>query len=242
MLYENIREKLRRKEDEYKKEVETKQQVELALRTLNMELKATKNQVVEERSDTQWQLSPDQKARVLQDGSLNNHLYKQKELEMAHKKTSSKVVVRQLQQELADTLKKQSMSHLHLEDETRNLKKKLGQIRSQLQEEQERHAEAVRYAEEMKDHVQKLQVKNAMQEATIKHQVAQIQDLESNVIKTRLLQEAQKRHAEAVRYAEKIKDHMLKYNLNLTENNLFIYKADKQCTMRNVLVMRVYHC
>ncbi|XP_058557979.1 ankyrin repeat domain-containing protein 26-like [Neofelis nebulosa] len=91
MLYENIREKLRRKEDEYKKEVETKQQVELALRTLNMELKATKNQVVEERSDTQWQLSPDQKARVLPDGSLNNHLYKQKELEMAHKKTSSKL-------------------------------------------------------------------------------------------------------------------------------------------------------
>ncbi len=45
MLYENIREKLRRKEDEYKKEVETKQQVELALRMLNTELKATKNQV-----------------------------------------------------------------------------------------------------------------------------------------------------------------------------------------------------
>nr|XP_060483897.1 ankyrin repeat domain-containing protein 26-like isoform X1 [Panthera onca] len=90
MLYEKIREKLRRKEDEYKKEVETKQ-VELALRTLNMELKAAKNQVVEERSDTQWQLSPEQKARVLQDGSLNNHLCKQKELEMAHKKTNSKI-------------------------------------------------------------------------------------------------------------------------------------------------------
>ena len=41
MLYENIREKLRSNEDEYKKEVETKQ-VELALRTLNMELKTTK--------------------------------------------------------------------------------------------------------------------------------------------------------------------------------------------------------
>ncbi|XP_058558006.1 ankyrin repeat domain-containing protein 26-like [Neofelis nebulosa] len=172
MLYENIREKLRRKEDEYKKEVETKQQVELALRTLNMELKATKNQVV----------------------------------------------ARQLQQELADTLKKQSMSeaspevtsYLCLEDETRDLKKKLAQIRSQLQEEQERHGEAVRYAAEKKDHVQKLQVKNATQEATIKHQAAQIQYLESNVIKTSLLQEAQERHAEAVRYAEKIKDHMLK--------------------------------
>ncbi|XP_032447754.1 ankyrin repeat domain-containing protein 26-like [Lynx canadensis] len=195
MLYENIREKLRRKEDEYKKEVETKQQVELALRMLNTELKATKNQVVEERSDTQWQLSPEQKARVLQDGSLNNLFCKQKELEMAHKKTNSKVVARQLQQELADTLKKKSMSeaspevtsYLRLEDETRDLKKKLGQIRSQLPEEQERHGEAVRYAQEMKDHVQKLQVKNATQEATIKHQAAQIQDPENNVIKTSLV-------------------------------------------------------
>ncbi|XP_043427905.1 ankyrin repeat domain-containing protein 26-like isoform X6 [Prionailurus bengalensis] len=218
MLYENIREKLRSKEDEYKKEVETKQQVELALRMLNTELKATKNQVVEERSDTQWQLSPEQKARVLQDGSLNNLFCKQKELEMAHKKTNSKVVARQLQQELADTLKKKSMSeaspevtsYLRLEDETRDLKKKLAQITSQLQEEQERHGEAVRCAEEMKDHVQKLQVKNATQEATIKHQAAQIQDLENNMIKTSLLQEAQERHAEAERYAEKIKDHMLK--------------------------------
>ncbi|XP_053762841.1 ankyrin repeat domain-containing protein 26-like isoform X4 [Panthera pardus] len=139
ILYENIREKLRRKEDEYKKEVETKQQVELALRMLNTELKATKNQVVEEHSDTQWQLSPEQKARVLQDGSLNNHFCKQKELEMAQKKTNSKVAARQLQQELADTLKKQSMSeaspevtsYLRLEGETRDLKKKLAQIRSQ---------------------------------------------------------------------------------------------------------------
>ncbi|XP_058557978.1 ankyrin repeat domain-containing protein 26-like [Neofelis nebulosa] len=77
-------------------------------------------------------------------------------------------------------------SYLCLEDETRDLKKKLAQIRSQLQEEQERHGEAVRYAAEKKDHVQKLQVKNATQEATIKHQAAQIQYLESNVIKTSL--------------------------------------------------------
>ncbi|XP_047701042.1 ankyrin repeat domain-containing protein 26-like isoform X1 [Prionailurus viverrinus] len=211
MLYENIREKLRSKEDEYKKEVETKQQVELALRMLNAGLKATKNQVVEERSDTQWQLSPEQKARVLQDGSLNNLFCKQKELEMTHKKTNSKVVARQLQQELADTLKKKSMSeaspevtsYLRLEDETRDLKKKLAQITSQLQEEQERHGEAVRCAEEMKDHVQKLQVKNATQEATIKHQAAQIQDLENNMIKTSLLQEAKDREAKDIRYAEK---------------------------------------
>ncbi|XP_058549053.1 ankyrin repeat domain-containing protein 26-like isoform X6 [Neofelis nebulosa] len=120
---------------------------------------------------------------------LKERMYKYK-----NEKAKLKVVVRQLQQGLADTLKKQSMSeaspevtsHLCLEDETRDLKKKLGRIRSQLQEAQERHAEAVRYAEEMKDHMQKLQVKNARQEETIKHQVAQIQDLESNVIKTGL--------------------------------------------------------
>ncbi|XP_040343774.1 ankyrin repeat domain-containing protein 26-like isoform X1 [Herpailurus yagouaroundi] len=112
---------------------------------------------------------------------------------MAHKKTNSKVVVRQLQQELADTLKKQSMSeaspevmsHLLLEDETQDLNKKFGQIRNQLQE-QERHGEAIRYAEEMKDHMQKLKVKNARQEETIKHQAAQIQDLQSNMLKARL--------------------------------------------------------
>ncbi|XP_019320824.2 ankyrin repeat domain-containing protein 26 isoform X10 [Panthera pardus] len=170
MLYEKIRERLRRKEDQYNKEVETKQQFELALRTLNMELKAAKN-----------------------------HL--------------NQVVMRQLQQELADTLKKQSMSEaslevtsryrLSLEDETRDLKKKLGQVRSQLQEAQDRHAEAVRYAEKTKDHMQKLEVKNTRQEETIKQQAAQIQDLQSNLLRTSLLQEAQDQHAEAVRYAEK---------------------------------------
>ncbi|XP_045314376.1 ankyrin repeat domain-containing protein 26-like isoform X12 [Leopardus geoffroyi] len=96
MLYEKIRETLRRIGDQYKKEVETKQEFELALRTRNMELKAAKD-----------------------------HL--------------NQVVVRELQQELADTLKKQSMSdaspevmsRLRLEDGTRDLKKKLGRIRSQ---------------------------------------------------------------------------------------------------------------
>ena len=43
MLYEKIREKLRRIEDQYKEEVEAKQEFELTLRTLNMELKAAKD-------------------------------------------------------------------------------------------------------------------------------------------------------------------------------------------------------
>lgn len=60
MLYEKIREQLRRKEEQYRKEVEVKQQLELSLQTLEMELRTVKsnlNQVVQERNDTQRQLS-----------------------------------------------------------------------------------------------------------------------------------------------------------------------------------------
>ncbi|XP_043427940.1 ankyrin repeat domain-containing protein 26-like isoform X1 [Prionailurus bengalensis] len=49
----------------------------------------------------------------------------------------------------------------------------------------------------------KLKVKNARQEATIKHQAAQIQDLQSNLLKASLLQEAKDREAKDIRYAEK---------------------------------------
>ena len=43
MLYEKMREQLRRKEDQYSKEVEMKQPLELTLRALEMELKTVKN-------------------------------------------------------------------------------------------------------------------------------------------------------------------------------------------------------
>ena len=43
MLYEKTREQLRRNEDKYSKEVEMKQQLELSLRALEMELKTVRN-------------------------------------------------------------------------------------------------------------------------------------------------------------------------------------------------------
>ena len=43
MLYEKIREQLRRKEDQYSIEVEMKQQLELTLRALEMELNTVRN-------------------------------------------------------------------------------------------------------------------------------------------------------------------------------------------------------
>ncbi|XP_053751798.1 ankyrin repeat domain-containing protein 26 isoform X6 [Panthera pardus] len=93
-------------------------------------------------------------------------------------------------------------------DECKHLKERMyhyenEKAKIELQEAQDRHAEAVRYAEKTKDHMQKLEVKNTRQEETIKQQAAQIQDLQSNLLRTSLLQEAQDQHAEAVRYAEK---------------------------------------
>ena len=43
MLYEKVREQLRRKKDQYSKEFGMKQQLELTLRALEMELKTVRN-------------------------------------------------------------------------------------------------------------------------------------------------------------------------------------------------------
>ncbi|XP_072605348.1 ankyrin repeat domain-containing protein 26-like isoform X3 [Vulpes vulpes] len=260
MLYEKIREQLRNKEEQYSKEVEMKQQLELNLRTLDLELKSVKNnlnQVTEERNDIQRQLSQEQNARILQDGILNNHLCKRKEIEMSHTKMNSEaspthekakdllhknrmlqdeiamlrleidtirnqkqekekkycedieiekekndslqktiklneVVMRQFQQELADALKKQSMSEaslevtshyrINLEDEVQDLKKKLDQIKSQLREAQDRHTEAVGCIEKSQDHIQKLEVENAKLKVTIKKQAGQIEQLQEDLL------------------------------------------------------------
>ncbi|XP_072509036.1 ankyrin repeat domain-containing protein 26-like isoform X7 [Notamacropus eugenii] len=86
MLFEKIREQLRRKEEQCSEEVELKQQLEFTLRTLDLELKTVRNhlkQVEEERNDTQRQLSQELRARALQAGIQNNLLWKQKEMEAA---------------------------------------------------------------------------------------------------------------------------------------------------------------
>ncbi|KAK2509549.1 hypothetical protein MC885_018535 [Smutsia gigantea] len=72
---------------------------------------------------------------------------KERMYQYENEKAEREVVMRQLQQELADTLKKLSMSEaslevtshyrINLEDETQDLKKKLRQIRSQSQDEKE---------------------------------------------------------------------------------------------------------
>ncbi|XP_045145761.1 ankyrin repeat domain-containing protein 26 isoform X2 [Echinops telfairi] len=92
ILFEVTKVQLKQKEEEYNNEVKVKQQLEHTLSTLDLELKTARsnlNKIVEERDDTQKQLSQEQNARILQDGILSNHLCKQKAIEMAYKKKNS---------------------------------------------------------------------------------------------------------------------------------------------------------
>ncbi|KAK1338693.1 hypothetical protein QTO34_019350 [Cnephaeus nilssonii] len=119
-----------------------------------------------------------------------NHL-KERMYQYENDKVERDAVVRQLQQELADTLKKQSMSEaslevtsryrMNLEEEKQELKKELDQIRSQLQEAQDRCTAAVRCAEETQDHMQKLEIENDKLKVTIKKQEHKIEQLQTNL-------------------------------------------------------------
>ncbi|XP_031532308.2 ankyrin repeat domain-containing protein 26 isoform X3 [Vicugna pacos] len=120
-----------------------------------------------------------------------SHL-KERTHQCENERAEREAFVRQLQQELADTLKKQSMSEAslevtsryrtHLEDEAQDLKKKLRQITSQLQEAQDQHAEALRCAEKKQDLLQKLEMENSKLKVTIKKQAGKIEQLQKNLL------------------------------------------------------------
>ncbi|XP_058388593.1 ankyrin repeat domain-containing protein 26 isoform X20 [Diceros bicornis minor] len=151
-LYEKVREQLRRKEEQYSKEVEMKQQLELTLRTLDMELRTVRNnlnQVVEERNDTQRQLSREQNARMLQDGILTNHLCKQKEIEMAHKKLNTEV------SDSRDKEKDLLHENHMLQDEIAMLRLEIDTIKNQNKEKEKKYYEEIESVKEKNDDLQK---------------------------------------------------------------------------------------
>ncbi|XP_070328092.1 LOW QUALITY PROTEIN: ankyrin repeat domain-containing protein 26 [Odocoileus virginianus] len=152
MLYEKIREQLRRKEDQYSKEVEMKQQLELTVRALEMELKTVRNdlhQVIEERNDTQKQLTRERNARILQDGILANHLAKQKEIEMANKEMNSEVS--DSCEEAKDLLLKNHMLH----DEIAMLRLEIDAVKNQNQEKEKKYFEDIEIVKGKNDDLQK---------------------------------------------------------------------------------------
>ncbi|NXU81181.1 ANR26 protein, partial [Oreotrochilus melanogaster] len=139
-LYEKTREKLRRKEDEYCKELEEKQQLELHSGNLEMELITLRNhlkQVEEERDETQRQLSREKSARALQEGILNHHLQRQKDLEEETRRTIGKNSEESATEREKDLLYKNQLLH----DEVAMLRLELDQVRLRHQEEEGKYLE-----------------------------------------------------------------------------------------------------
>ncbi|XP_060981982.1 ankyrin repeat domain-containing protein 26-like [Dama dama] len=124
-----------------------------------------------------------------------NHL-EERMCQYENEKAERQAVVRQLRQELAESLKKQSASelslevmsryHAKLEVEARDLKN-LHQLTSQSQETQDQHREAVRCAEKTQDHIQKLEIENAELQSTVKKQAGEIEQLQRNLLSIRLI-------------------------------------------------------
>ncbi|NXM53617.1 ANR26 protein, partial [Illadopsis cleaveri] len=153
-LYEKTREKLRRQEEQYCKEIEEKQQLELQSRNLEMELVTLRKlfkQVEDERDETQRQLSQEKSARALQEGILNNHLWRQKELEEETRRTIGKSSDESDTEREKDLLYKNQL----LQDEIAMLRLELDQIRLRHQEEEGKYLEENETLKEKNEDLQK---------------------------------------------------------------------------------------
>ncbi|EDM02074.1 similar to KIAA1074 protein (predicted) [Rattus norvegicus] len=152
-LSERMVEQLRRKGEQYQGEVEARQQLEVSLRSLEMELKTVRshlNQVLEERNETQRQLSREQNARMLQDGILANHLCKQKEIEMEQKKMTSEASLSHEKEK--DLLHKNQ----RLQDEVAMLKLEMDTIKNHNLEKERKYLEDIKIANEKNDNLQRM--------------------------------------------------------------------------------------
>ncbi|NWS26043.1 ANR26 protein, partial [Polioptila caerulea] len=153
-LYEKTREKLKRKEEQYCKEMEEKQQLELQSRNLEMELVTLRKlfkQVEDERDETKRQLSQEKSARALQEGILNNHLWRQKELEEETRRTIGKSSDESDSEREKDLLYKNQL----LQDEIAVLRLELDQIRLRHQEEEGKYLEENETLKEKNEDLQK---------------------------------------------------------------------------------------
>ncbi|NXY47191.1 ANR26 protein, partial [Ceuthmochares aereus] len=153
-LYEKTKENLRRKEDQYYKEVEEKQQLELHSKNLEKELVTLKKllkQAEEERDETQRQLSQEKSARALQEGILNNHLWREKDLEEETRRTIGK------NSEESDTQREKDLLYKNqlLQDEIALLRLELDQVRVRHQEEGGKYLEEIETLKEKNEDLKK---------------------------------------------------------------------------------------
>ncbi|XP_063052762.1 ankyrin repeat domain-containing protein 26 isoform X2 [Engraulis encrasicolus] len=145
MLYEKTREQLRRKEEAHRLEEETRQQVELTIRNLELEKRTLINtikQLEEDRSEAQRQLGQERNARALQEEMLNTHLRKQQEIDQENRKnlTKSKEVLSQLT-EAGDRERELQQQVSVLQEEVASLRGELERDRASSRQEEGRLSE-----------------------------------------------------------------------------------------------------
>uniref|UniRef100_A0A3P9HBT3 Uncharacterized protein n=1 Tax=Oryzias latipes TaxID=8090 RepID=A0A3P9HBT3_ORYLA len=99
IMYNTTRDKLRRTEEQHQLDLQDKQQVELTLRNLELEMRTLISDMKrvclivsleEEHSETQRLLTQERSARTLQENLLNGHLRRQQEMEEENKRSMSR--------------------------------------------------------------------------------------------------------------------------------------------------------
>ncbi|XP_070591896.1 ankyrin repeat domain-containing protein 26-like [Erythrolamprus reginae] len=155
ILHEKNQEQLRKKDEQYCAQMEEKQQLELMLRSKEMELKTVTNhlkQVEEERNETQRQLCQEQNARAIQEDILNTQFWRQKELE----EESKKVAVKHSEMiNNHDHEKELLHRNQMLQDELAVLKLDLDHIRIQHQEDESKYLEENKSLKEKNEELKK---------------------------------------------------------------------------------------
>ncbi|XP_029104653.1 ankyrin repeat domain-containing protein 26 isoform X2 [Scleropages formosus] len=144
-LYDKSREQLRAKEEQYLREAEERQKLELTMRNLELEMRTLMNsmkQLEEDHNESQRLLAHERHARALQEGILNNHLHKQKEIEAENKRNLNKSneAMSQLS-EASDRGKDLLQQNRSLQEEATTLRLELEQARAHSRQEESRLSE-----------------------------------------------------------------------------------------------------
>ncbi|XP_070611338.1 ankyrin repeat domain-containing protein 26-like isoform X3 [Erythrolamprus reginae] len=143
ILLEKSQEQLKKQYEQYSTQMKQTQQLELMLRSKEMELKTLTNhlkQVEEERNETQTQLCREQNARAMQEDILNAQFLRQKELEEESKKVATK------HSEMVDHHDhEKELLHRNqmLQDELAVLKSEVDRIKIQHEEDERKYLEEI---------------------------------------------------------------------------------------------------
>ncbi|XP_061106946.1 ankyrin repeat domain-containing protein 26 isoform X7 [Conger conger] len=145
MLYEKSREQLRKKEEQQRSEAEERQRMELAMRNLELEkrtLTINLKQLEEDRSEAQRMLNQERSARALQEGVLNSHLRKQKEIEEENRRNFNKSTEAMSQlSEASDRERELMQQSRSLQEEVTSLQLELDRSRAHSRQEEGRLSE-----------------------------------------------------------------------------------------------------